>query len=74
METISNNELFERYREAQAAVDAVRHQIRSRNIGWQHLASYGMKVEAVLAYRDQHKVMLREAHDAVNSFLLQLNS
>jgi predicted RNA-binding protein associated with RNAse of E/G family len=74
MENISNDELFARFREAQAAADAVRHQIRARNIGWQNLASYGMKAEAVLAYRDRHKVMLREAHDAVNSFLLQLNS
>lgn len=73
MKNVSNTELFALYREAQAALDVVRREIRSRNIGWQHLASYDMKPEAVMAYRAQYSVPLREAHDAVNAFMKQMS-
>lgn len=73
MQDLSNVQLFARYREAQAAVDLIRDEIRSRDIAWQHLATYGMKFEAVMKYRLCHKSDLRAAHDAVTGFISQLD-
>ena len=74
MKNLTNADLFARYREAQDAADLVRREIRDRGIAWQHLASYGMKAEAVISYRAEHKVELREAHEVVTAFLKQIDS
>lgn len=72
MQDCTNAELFKRYKDLSDEMDKIGDELKNRDIEWQHLASYGLRHLAIMAYRKKHKTELREAYEAVNAFITEL--
>jgi uncharacterized protein YggE len=66
---MNNADLFQRYKALNEQINEIVCEIRERNIDWRHLAEHGLKVQAITTYRRLHNTELKEAYNAVNSFL-----
>lgn len=67
---MSNQQLFNLLASIEKSRHMVIEEIRARNIAWQHLADNGLKVEAILSYRQKYECSLKEAKEAIDAFLL----
>ncbi len=72
MKDCTNAELFKRYNDLGNQMDEIAAELKERNIDWQHLASHGLRVMATQVYRQKYKCELREAYEAVNAFIKEL--
>jgi len=54
-----------------ASIDATRAIVIAeiRKLDWQHLAANGLKIDAIVVYRNKFKVDLKNAKEAVDSFI-----
>ncbi len=65
---MNDQKLMQLYRSIEVSWDAVIVEIKARNFGWQFLAEQGLKVMAIMAYREEHKCALIDAKRAVEEF------
>ena len=66
---MSNAVLFESFR----LVSELHHKLSQeliQTVDWRHLAEHDFKIQAIHAYRKLHDCSLRDAYEAVNSYLM----
>lgn len=61
--------MIEIYKAQRAAINLIEEQIKQSDTDWRHLAEEGLTVLAIIMFRKRHGCGLKEAHEAVNSFL-----
>lgn len=71
MKDLTNEELFAKYKEHQKQTSEIIAQIRERKITWQVLVDNSMTVQAVIAYRDEHKVTVSEAKKFIDNYEIE---
>lgn len=68
---MTHAELFAKYKALNVELDLVVSEIKSRSLGWQYLIDNNMKVQAMLAYRDEKKCTLSEAKMFIDNYLVE---
>lgn len=71
MKNLTNEELIQKHKKLQDQLNEVISEIKARNLGWKYLLDQGLKIQAVIAYREEKKVSLRDAKDFIDTHLLE---